>query len=62
MFFRVTKTVDLSSEEAKNVKRDEGIKKNEATTLLKPVGISGWVLQTIMLNFYLSIDPLDFSY
>lgn len=38
---RVTKTVDLSSEEAKNVKRDEGIKKNEATTLLKPVGISG---------------------
>ncbi|XP_067052209.1 craniofacial development protein 1-like isoform X2 [Acropora muricata] len=36
---RVTKTVDLSSEEAKNVKRDEGIEKNEATTLLKPVGI-----------------------
>ncbi|KAK2560806.1 Craniofacial development protein 1 [Acropora cervicornis] len=39
---RVTKTVDLGSEEAKNVKRDEGVKKNETTSLLKPVGISGW--------------------
>jgi len=43
--------VDLGSEEAKNVKRDEGVKKNETTSLLKPVGISGWVLQTICLIF-----------